>query len=303
VIRLATRGSALALWQAEAVARALALVLPADAVELVTVRTSGDEVLDKEISAIGGTNVFTAEVDRAVTDKRADAGVHSLKDLGTRMAPGLVLGAVLARGPVEDVLVAPRFGSLAALPSGAVVGTGSPRRKAMLLAVRPDLRCVNLRGNVETRISKVERGEVDAAILARAGIERLGRGSAISEVLPLDRFLPAAGQGLVGVTCRAGDARVVAALKRLRDEAGFAAALAERAVLRDLHAGCHAPVGVLASVDGARLALQGRILALDGRSEIAARIDGPAADAELLGARLAADLLARGAARFLEPRE
>jgi hydroxymethylbilane synthase len=299
VIRLATRGSALALWQAEAAARALAGAAPAEEVRIVTVRTSGDDIQDKSIAAIGATNVFTAEVDRAVAEDRADAGVHSLKDLGTQMAPGLVLAAVLARGPVEDVLVAPRAGSLEALPAGAAVGTGSPRRRAMLLAARPDLRCVDLRGNVETRLAKVERGEVEAAVLARAGLERLGRGSAISQVLPPELFLSAAGQGLVGLTCRAADARAVAALSAIRDEAGFAAGLAERAVLRDLRAGCHAPVGVLATVAGGRLSLRCRVLALDGRSEIAGSLEGPASDAEALGSRLAADLIARGAAKFL----
>lgn len=299
MIRLATRGSALALWQAEAVARALARAAPAEEVRIVTVRTSGDEIQDKAIAAIGGTNVFTAEVDRAVAEDRADAGVHSLKDLGTQMAPGLVLAAVLARGPVEDVLVAPRAGSLDALPPGAVVGTGSPRRRAMVLAARPDLRCADLRGNVETRLLKVERGEVEAAVLARAGLERLGRASAISQVLPSDRFVPAAGQGLIGISCRAADARALAALRAIRDEAGFAAGLAERAVLRDLHAGCHAPVGVLATVTGGRLSLRCRILALDGRSEISGSVEGPASDAEALGVRLAADLMVRGAAKFL----
>jgi hydroxymethylbilane synthase len=299
VIRLATRGSALALWQAEAAARALAGAVPGEEVRIVTVRTSGDEIQDKAIAAIGGVNVFTAEVDRAVAEGRADAAVHSLKDLGTQMAPGIVLGAVLQRGPVEDVLIAPRFGSLLDLPPGAAVGTGSPRRRAMLLAARPDLRCVDLRGNVETRLAKVASGEVEAAVLARAGLERLGRAAAISEVLPLDRFLPAAGQGLVGITCRESDASAAAALRAIRDAAGFAAALAERAVLRDLHAGCHAPVGVLATVHGGKLALRCRILALDGSTELAGSVQGPASDAEALGARLAADLLARGGARFL----
>jgi hydroxymethylbilane synthase len=299
VIRLATRGSALALWQAESAARALAGAVPGEEVRIVTVRTSGDEIQDKAIAAIGAVNVFTAEVDRAVAEGRADAGVHSLKDLGTQMAPGIVLGAVLERGSVEDVLIAPRFGSLPDLPPGAAVGTGSPRRRAMLLAARPDLRCVDLRGNVETRLAKVGRGEVEAAVLARAGIERLGRAAAISQVLPLDRFLPAAGQGLVGITCRESDAPVLAALRAIRDAAGFAAALAERAVLRDLHAGCHAPVGVLATVDGGMIALRCRILALDGSSDLAGSVQGPASDAEGLGARLAADLIARGAARFL----
>jgi hydroxymethylbilane synthase len=300
VIRLATRGSDLALWQARAVSDAIARSGAAEPVELVLVRTAGDVSQDRDIDlgALGGVNLFTAEVDRAVAEGRADAGVHSLKDLGTAVHAGLALGAVLERGPVEDVLVS-RTGRLAALPRGAAVGTSSPRRRAMALRIRPDLRCVTLRGNVDTRLRKVERGDVDAAILARAGIERLGLGGAIAEVLSVDEFLPAVGQGAVAVTCRAGDARVAGLLARIRHPQSFDATRAERALLARLGAGCHAPVGALARVAGGRLALRCRILAYDGASEVSGSIEGAAADAEAIGVSLASELLGRGGAELL----
>jgi hydroxymethylbilane synthase len=299
VIRLATRGSDLALRQVALVKAAIERAHPDESVEIVTVRTRGDDVQDREIAAIGGVNVFTAEVDRAVSDGRADAGIHSLKDLGTRLAEGIAFAATLERGPVEDVLVAPKFGRLRDLPRGARVGTGSPRRRAMVLRERPDLVCVGLRGNVETRIGKVERGEVDAAVLARAGIERLGLSRVITEILEQDRFLPAAGQGLIGITCRAQDARMLARLASIRDEKSFAAGVAERAALGALGAGCHAPVGALAVVTGTSLVLRCRILALDGTAEVAGSIEGAAGDAELLGRGLATELMSRGAAELL----
>jgi hydroxymethylbilane synthase len=300
LIRLATRGSALALWQAHAVRDALLRVAPGETIELLLVRTQGDDSQEsgRELARLGGTNLFTAEVDRAVAEDRADAGVHSLKDLGTALAAGLVLAAVLDRGPVEDVLVS-RAGRLRDLPPGATIGTGSPRRRAMLLRARPDLRCANLRGNVETRIAKVERGDVEAAILARAGIARLGLDRAITEVLALDTFLPAVGQGLVGVTCRGADARLAALLRSARHAPSYAAGLAERALMARLGAGCHAPVGALGRVEGVRLTLHARVLSLDGASEVAGSIAGHVAEADRLGASLADDLLARGAAPLI----
>lgn len=303
MIRLATRGSRLAVRQAEAVRTALARVAPGEPVELVPVPTLGDETQDdgRDVAALGRTNVFTAEVDRAVLDGRADAAVHSLKDLGCTLAGGMVLAAVLERGPVEDVLVS-RAGSLRELPAGARVGTGSPRRRAMLLRARPDLACVPLRGNVETRVAKVERGEVDAAILARAGLERLGLARVATEVLPTSAFLPAAGQGLIGVTCRSADARVRGWLTAARHADDFQAALAERALLARLGAGCHACVGALARVAAGRLTLSCRVLARDGESELSSEVGGAPARAEELGAALAAGLLSRGAGALLDPR-
>jgi hydroxymethylbilane synthase len=298
-LRLGTRESPLAMWQAKAVQQRLAQSGAGVKVTLVPIRTTGDEVQDREVSALGSVNVFTAEVDRAVAEGRADAGVHSLKDLGTQLAPGLVLASVLERGPAEDVLVAPRFGALRDLPQGATVGTGSPRRRAMLLRERPDLVCRSLRGNVQTRLAKVALGEVDAAIMARAGLVRLGLDSAVTELLALDRFLPAAGQGLIGVTCRGDDAGARSALGMITNDAGLAAGAAERAVLSGLHAGCHAPVGAHAVVDGSKLVLSCRVLALDGSKEVAGAIEGDASEAARLGEALARRLLSDGAGPLL----
>jgi hydroxymethylbilane synthase len=299
VTRLATRGSPLALWQAEAVKAAILRVAPAERVELVIVRTQGDVVLDRSIAAIG-TNVFTAEVDRALLEGHADVGVHSLKDLATRLSDGLLLLGTLERGPVEDALVAPRHSGLDALPRGARVGTGSPRRKAMLLAARPDLVCVPLRGNVETRLAKARSGELDATLLARAGLERLGLAAEITEVLPLDRFLPAAGQGLVGIVGRVGDARMAEVVRAIGAADALSCGIAERAVLRDLQAGCHAPVGALACVEAGVLTLRVRVLALDGSAEVRAGAAGPVAEAAAIGALAAAEVRARGGEAYLQ---
>jgi hydroxymethylbilane synthase len=300
VIRLATRGSRLALIQAGLVRRALLAAFPDEEVAIAALTTRGDADRTRGIPELGVVNAFTAEIDLAVAEGRADAGVHSMKDLATRLADGLVLAATLERAPVEDVLVAPRHGGLKALPPAAAVGTGSPRRRAMVLRVRPDLRCVGIRGNVETRIGKVRAGEVDAAVLARAGVARLGiADEVVTEVLPLDAFLPAAGQGLLGITCRARDARILEALRSVRHEPSFAAGLAERSLMAALRAGCHAPVGALAACDGGRLVLRAEVLARDGASAVSGSVEGPAGDAEALGAALASDLVARGARRWL----
>ncbi|HYC76034.1 MAG TPA: hydroxymethylbilane synthase, partial [Planctomycetota bacterium] len=202
-LRLATRGSPLALWQAEAVAAALRRDDPALEVRLVEVKTEGDRVVDRPIAEVGVQGAFTVEVDQAVRDGRADAAVHSLKDLATTPTPGLALAATLPRGSAEDALLAPRFGAFERLPPEAVVATGSPRRRAQLRRLRPDLRFVDVRGNIATRLARLDSGACDAMVLARAGLERLGLAARISETFSFERVLPAAGQALVGVTCRA----------------------------------------------------------------------------------------------------
>ncbi len=300
MIGLATRGSPLALWQAEHARAALASAMPGERIEFVTVSTSGDDVQDRPVVLMGATGVFTVEVDRAVVDGRARCGVHSLKDLATQLEGGMVLAAVLPRGPVEDVIVSPRFGTLSALPEGARVATGSLRRRAMLLRKRPDLVCVDIRGFVGTRLKKLERGDADALLMARAGLERLGMKDRITEVLPIDAFLPAVGQGLVGITCRADDREMVEAWRRAGDADGFAAGTAERAFLATLRAGCHAPVGGHAVMRAGRLHLEGRVLSKDGVREVAGSASSSSADAATLGADLARRLMADGASELLE---
>lgn len=299
-LTLATRNSPLAIWQAETAASLLRAAHPGLTVALLEVKTVGDRVLDRPIAEVGTQGVFTVEVDRAVQEGRADAAVHSLKDLATADSDGLVLGAVLLRGEAEDVLVAPKHKTLDLLPRAAIVATGSLRRRAMLLRERPDLQFVDARGNIATRLAKLDAGECAGMVLARAGLQRLGLAGRITEIFSVDRLLPAVGQALVGITCRRDDARVRARLEAITDAAGYASGRAERALLRTLRGGCHAPVGGFAVVRGDQMTLRARVLSRDGAREIEDAISGPAAEAESLGVALAERMIARGAAKLLE---
>jgi hydroxymethylbilane synthase len=295
---LATRGSPLALWQARAAQGLLGGA--SHAAELAIVESTGDRDAHTDLAALGRTGVFTAEIDAAVLTGRAHVGVHSLKDMPTTLPAGLVLAAVLPRGPFEDALVSSAGTKLATLPAGARVATGSVRRIAMLRNARPDLDVVAIRGNVDTRVAKLASGHADALILARAGLERLGLAHHVAEILGPPRFLPAVGQGIVGLTCRADDRATREILERIGDPATFAAAQAERALLARLHGGCNAPVGALARVENGELALTARVLSLDGRTALEDVLHGPAARADELGAELAERLAARGAAELIE---
>lgn len=299
-IVLATRGSKLALWQAHTTRDLLSAAAPAREVELAVVESSGDRVQHLELASFGRTGIFTAEVDAAVLDRRADVGVHSLKDVTTRLPRGLVLAAVLARGPVEDVLVARGGLRLADLPRGARVATGSVRRIAMLKSARPDLETVAIRGNVDTRLAKLEAGAAEALVMARAGLVRLGFERSITEVLDVERFPPAAGQGIVALVCRSDDGETARALAGIGDRDSYAEALAERALLAGLHGGCNAPVGVRARAREQGLALHACVLSLDGRERLEDRLSGPVEEAPALGAELAERLAARGARELIE---
>ena len=299
-LRLATRESPLALWQAAAVRDLLAAAWSSLEVELVTVSSSGDRHTDVELVRFGRIGIFTVEVDRAVLEGRADAAVHSLKDMTTTLHEGMALAATTGRGPVEDVLVARDDVSLGALPAGARVATGSLRRAAMLRAARPDLEVVGIRGNVQTRLDKLDAGEADALVMARAGLERLGLGARIAQVLDTERFLPAVGQGIVGVTCRTDDEATLARLAAIRDLESWDEAAAERALLARLRGGCNVPAGGHArAVEGA-LALRGRVLSVDGAHTVEGRVIGPRDRAAELGAELADELLAEGAGELIE---
>lgn len=303
-IRLGSRGSTLALWQAQHVRRALEAVAPGIAVEIVVLRTTGDRIRDVPLARIGGTGLFTKEVDDALLEGAVDAAVHSLKDVPTRLPPGIALGAVLEReDPVDALVVAPgRPTALTALPPGARVGTSSLRRRAQLLALRPDLNIADLRGNLDTRLARVAAGDYDAAIVARAGLKRLGREDAIASVLGPPDWLPAVGQGALAVTVRESDPELGALFAPLNHEPTAAAVTAERAFLRAVQGGCQVPVGALATPqpDGT-LHLDGLIASLDGDAVVRGSQDGPAAEAEALGVRLAEDLLGRGGAALLAP--
>lgn len=296
---LATRGSKLALWQAEETRSALLAAQPAAPVELRVIESSGDKDQKSELGRFGRTGIFTAEVDNAVLGGAAHCGVHSLKDMTTTLPAGLMLASALARGPVEDVLVTVDGRRLADLPPGARVATGSVRRVAMLKRARPDLVVVPIRGNVDTRLAKLARGEADALLMAHAGLARLGLAGHVSEVLPLTSFLPAVGQGIVGLVCRSDDAAAQQRLAGIGDEEAYAEALAERALLAALHGGCNAPVGARARVVESALSLQACVLSLDGRTVIEDRIHGLAADAVLLGRQLSERLIAKGARELI----
>lgn len=297
---LATRASPLALWQARAAQALLLAARPGLEVELLTVQSTGDRDERLDAASFGRVGIFTIEIDQAVLSGRAHIGVHSLKDMSTQMPAGLVLGGVLARGPVEDVLVQSGGALLSDLERGARIATGSVRRIAMLKHLRPDVEVVPIRGNIETRLAKLARGDADALILARAGLERLGLGAQISEVFDTQRFLPAVGQGIVGLVCRADDDASVRTLWAISDREAAVEAAAERALLHGLHGGCNAPVGGHArAVEGA-LVLKGRVLSLDGSEILEAEIAGAADDAEGLGRALAQRLVASGAKRLID---
>lgn len=298
-LRIGTRGSPLALWQARHVAELLRPLAGVRPVELVEIETSGDVVRDLPLSQIGGDGVFTKEIQRALLDRRVDVAVHSLKDLPTTPVPELVLGAVPPRGPAGDAFVSRRHARFDDLPHGAVVGTSSLRRRSQALYRRPDLQLVNVRGNVGTRLSRLDGGGLDALILAQAGLERLGLGGHITEILDPLWMLPAVGQGALGLECRTDDAATRALLAPLNDASTRQCVLAERAMLRGLGGGCLVPVGAAATVRDGQLTLRGVVLPPDGSARVAAEEAGAAEEAEAVGGRLAGALLSAGARDLL----
>jgi len=301
-LRIGTRGSRLALWQAQHVAERLGPLVKPRAVELITIQTAGDQVRDKPLAGMGGEGVFTKEIQRALLEGAVDVAVHSLKDLPTTPVERLVLAAVPPRGPVGDAFVSLRHGSFEDLPPGAVVATGSLRRRAQVLHQRPDLCLVDVRGNVETRLHKLKEQGWDGLILAQAGLERLGRGAAITQLLDRAWMLPAVGQGALGLECRSEDQATRQVLTLLNDPETCYAVTAERALLRALGGGCQLPLGAAAAVTGATLALRASVLRPDGTGRLDGEITGPALEAETLGRRLAEQLLARGANALLNDR-
>ena len=305
MLRLGTRGSALAVAQSGQVAATIISELGVQ-VELVTVQTAGD-VSSAAIAQIGGTGVFVTALRDALLADEVDLAVHSYKDLPTAPAPGLVIAAVPQREDPRDVLVARDGLTLGELPEGSRVGTGSPRRTAQLLGLGLGLEVVPIRGNVDTRIGKVRAGELDAVVLARAGLARLDRLDEATEVLDPIQLLPAPAQGALAIECRADDAELIALLKALDDDDTRLAVEAERALLSALEAGCTAPVGALAQVaegdDGPEIYLRGLVAAVDGTDAVRLSATGPTSEAAEVGRRLAAELLDLGAADLMGERE
>lgn len=295
-LRLGTRASALARWQAEWVAAQLQK--RGTAVELVPITTQGD-VKTGPLGQIGGQGLFTKELQRALLDDQIDLAVHSLKDLPTEPVDGLALAAVPERESTADVLISSRADRIESLAPGAKVGTGSLRRKAQLLHVRPDLIVEDIRGNVETRLRKLDEGQYDAIVLAEAGLKRLGFTSRITQIIPSAQMLPAIGQGALGIETRAEDHRTRSALAPLDDLESHQAVLAERTLLFTLRAGCLAPVGAHGRVERGRLVLDAVVLSPDGRQRLVASGAADLPAAVPLGEQVAADLLAQGAAQLI----
>ncbi|HMF14005.1 MAG TPA: hydroxymethylbilane synthase [Gemmataceae bacterium] len=298
-LQIGTRGSRLALWQANHVASLLRRHAGERPIELVEIQTAGDQVRDVPLTAFGGQGAFTKEIQRALLGGSVDLAVHSLKDLPTFPVDGLVLAAVPPRGPTGDVLVSRGHRQFDDLPQGAVVATTSLRRRAQLLHRRPDLRVVDIRGNVETRLRKLEGENLDAIVLAQAGLERLGLTEAITEILDSSWMLPAVGQGALGLECRSDDREILEILTRVNHAPTHAAVQAERAFLRALQGGCQVPIGAIAVGESESLEVRGVVLSPDGRFRIEASRRGSQGDSEDLGISLANDLLARGAAELL----
>jgi hydroxymethylbilane synthase len=297
-LRLGTRGSQLALVQAESVAAALR----ARGVEAVieAIRTSGDRLATAALADFGGKALFVKEIEEALLAKRIDVGVHSLKDLPAELPAGLALAAFPRREDPRDVLVTRRGGGLADLLRGAVVATSSLRRRVLLIGARPDVRVEPIRGNVDTRLAKLESGICDALVLARAGLDRLGANPNHAVDLDPEEFIPAAGQGILGLEVREDDRDVTDLLLGLEDPATSVEARAERAFLRRLGAGCHTPVAGFARVRDGALGLSGLVASQDGAHVLRSSASGPASNPEALGQKLADDLLARGAGRLLD---
>ena len=299
-LRIATRKSALALWQAEYVAAKLRALAPERPVELVPMSTEGDRNLGTSLAKMGGKGLFIKELEQALGAGRTDVAVHSMKDLPVLLDPQFTIGAVLEREDPRDAFLSRRYDSFDALPPGARVGSSSLRRQCQLLYRRPDLKIEPLRGNVDTRLKKLERGEYDAVVLAVAGLKRLGLAHTITAAMAVDISLPAITQGVIGIECRADDRSTAALLARLNHGPTWSRCLAERALSRGLSGSCNLPIAGYAEIDGATLTLRGRVGSPDGRSLVEGAAGGPVDQAEDIGLRLARELLAKGADRILQ---
>jgi hydroxymethylbilane synthase len=298
-IRIATRKSALALWQANHVAELLRALPDVDAVDLVPLSTRGDEILDRSLQKIGGKGLFIKELEIAMHSGAADIAVHSMKDVPADMPDGFCIAALLERASHADALVTRDGTAFAALPAGARIGSSSLRRQAQLRLMRPDVVIEPLRGNVNTRLARLDNGDYDAIVLAAAGLERLGLADAISQRFSADEMLPAAAQGVIGIECLEADAALRERLGKLNHAPTVQTTLAERAIARTLQANCQSPVATLAVVAGETLTITALVAMPDGSRSIRAQHSGNVADAGRIGEELARTLLERGAAEVL----
>jgi hydroxymethylbilane synthase len=300
IVRIGTRGSDLALWQTEWVVERLRALHPDVDYRITEIRTTGDRVRDRPLFQAGSVGLFVKELEAALLDGEVDLAVHSLKDMPSRVTPGLAIGAVPEREDPRDALVSRWGHTVDALPQGAQVGTSSRRRAAQLLALRPDLEILDIRGNVDTRLRKAEADPYDAIVLAVAGLKRLGKGDRITEILPPEVMLPPAGQGALAVEVRADDERTRALVAPVDHRETRRAVTAERAFMARLGGGCHVPIGAFAVVDQETLWFRGLVSSVDGQTMLRGGCRGPLTRPEDLGAALAEDLLAKGAEELLD---
>ncbi|HLW80947.1 MAG TPA: hydroxymethylbilane synthase [Candidatus Acidoferrales bacterium] len=298
MLRIGTRGSKLALWQAEYIRSRLLRECGVES-ELVIIKTAGDQFASAAIPDVGGKGIFIREIEDALLERRVDLAVHSMKDVPTETPRGLSFPAIIKREDPRDCLVSRSGAALAELPAGARVGTSSLRRQAQLRYIRGDLQVVDLRGNVDTRLRKLDADEVDAIILARAGLDRLGLSGRVTATLAPEVMLSAVGQGALALEVREDDARVLEALARFDDPETRAAVTAERALLAELEGGCQVPLGAWARIERGMLRMDARVLAADGSECIERDASGSPADAEKIGRKLARELLDAGADRLL----
>jgi hydroxymethylbilane synthase len=298
-LRIGTRGSLLAKWQAEFVRKQIFQTSGIEG-EIIIIKTTGDKMQQSALSQIGGKGIFIKELEDALLDESIDIAVHSVKDIPTEVPPGMSFPAICRREDVRDCLVSGNGGTLASLRQGARVGTGSLRRQAQLRHARPDLDVRDLRGNVDTRLRKVESGEYDAVMLAKAGLDRLGWTHRISETLSPDVCMPAVGQGALGIECRASDAETSAALDKLNDAETRSAIVAERSLLSVLQGGCQVPLGAWARMEGNELVLDACVCSIDGLQYVKQRATAPPEQARALGERMAHLLIDAGAQNILE---
>lgn len=301
IITIGSRGSELAMWQSNFIKREIEKKNRSVKVEIKLIKTKGDKILDVALSKIGDKGLFTKELEVELLSRSIDLAVHSLKDLQTDIPEGLKLAAVTKRHPVEDVLIARKKGmTIFDLPDEAVVGTGSLRRRAQLVHIRPDIKIEELRGNVPTRIQKFLASKWDAIILARAGVERLGLKKHISSYIPTDIMLPAVGQGALGIEIHSDNKMVEEILQSVHDDATYQAAVAERAFLKALEGGCQVPIGAYAEVRTSGLYLDGIVASIDGTVTFRKKIRGSKKDSAALGKKLAGELKKAGAGKILK---
>ncbi|VAW75642.1 Porphobilinogen deaminase [hydrothermal vent metagenome] len=299
-LRIATRKSPLALWQANHVRDALLARHPELEIELVTMTTQGDKILDTPLAKVGGKGLFVKELETGILEGRADLAVHSMKDVPVEFPDGLGLAAVLPREDPRDALISNEYSSIETLPEGARLGTSSLRRQCQIRRIRPDLEVIDLRGNVNTRLAKLDNGDYDAILLAAAGIRRMGWEARISELLAPEQFIPAIGQGAIGIEIRVDDLRVRALIEELNDGQTAIRIRAERALNEALQGGCQVPIAGYSEVSHGVIVLRGLVGRPDGTEMVQGVISGRPEDGEELGQVLAEDLLSRGARQILD---